>query len=130
MKLWIAGGRDFDDDGWVKRATIPYVRDEWHLITGGQRKWHKAKGRWVGADHQAENLWRNTGLPYQGVPAAWRKRGQSAGPIRNEDIAANYSPDHLLLFPGGSGTGHARAMAKKYGIPFAEADPALRTVPP
>jgi len=114
----------------MKRATVGYIRDEWHLVTGAQRKWSKSRGRWVGADYCAENLWRNAQLPYQGVPAAWDRLGVGAGTARNELIASEYSPDHLLLFPGGSGTGHARAMARKYGIPFSEADSALRRVPP
>lgn len=130
MKLWVAGGRHFDDDGWMKRATQQYVKDGWHLVTGAQRSWSKEKRRWVGADYYAENVWRNAGLPYQGVPARWQTEGRRAGPLRNERIASEYSPNHLLLFPGGGGTGHARAMAKKYGIPFTEANVALRQVPP
>ncbi len=113
--LWIAGGRDYDDERFMRSVSKPYAEDGWILITGAQR----------GADLLAEGLWREWECPYIGVPAKWTKIGRGAGPARNLIIGKFYQPDQLLYFPGGRGTANAIKVAKARGIETKEAEEAI-----
>ncbi len=105
--LWVAGGRDFDDEDMIRRDLRPYmVSDGWALVTGAAR----------GADLLAENQWRLWAQPYLGIPADWKKYGKSAGFQRNQYIAYNVSPQTLIAFPGGRGTQIAVDLANHLDI--------------
>ncbi len=115
--LWVAGGRDYDDERFMRSVLKPYADAGWTLITGAQR----------GADLTAETIWRGWECPYVGVPARWGMRGRGAGPARNTVIARNWKPELLLHFPGGSGTANAVKTAESHEIETLEA---LLIVPP
>lgn len=51
-------------------------------------------------------------------PADWDVHGRSAGPIRNRQMLTEFDPDILISFPGGRGTAHCTAEARKRGIPI------------
>ena len=104
--LWVAGGRKYDDERFMRSVLKPYSEDGWTLITGAQR----------GADLLAEYLWRGWECPYVGVPAKWGMRGRRAGPDRNLTIARTHKPLLLLHFLGGTGTANAVAVAESHGI--------------
>lgn len=104
--LWVAGGRDYTDEVYMRGVLEPYGPEGWILITGAQR----------GADLMAERLWRKWEHPYVGVPAKWGLRGRRAGPDRNLIIARDYKPLLLLHFPGGSGTADAVKKAEQFDI--------------
>lgn len=50
-------------------------------------------------------------------PAEWAKYGKAAGPIRNQKMLMETSPDLVLAFPGGKGTADMVARAKCCEIP-------------
>ena len=105
--LWVAGGRDFDDEAMIRRVLRSYaLGDDWKLVTGAAR----------GADLLAENQWRLWAQPYLGIPADWKKYGKSAGFQRNRYIAYNVSPQKLIAFPGGKGTQIAVDLATHLDI--------------
>lgn len=40
----------------------------------------------------------------QAFPAHWDKYGKAAGPLRNQQMLDEGTPDLILAFPGGAGT--------------------------
>lgn len=111
MKIIVAGGRDF---------VAEQKHEDWLIET---LKTHNATevvcGMARGADmfgyHVAKNL---LGLPVKEFPAKWKLLGNSAGPIRNEEMA-KYA-DMCVLFPGDRGTASMRSLAKQYGLKVIE----------
>lgn len=108
--LWVAGSRHFEDKGWMIMV-LAEQPDDTLLITGAA----------PGADSIAEGIWRKRQQPYIGIPAAWRKQGNLAGPLRNE-VIGYLEPDELLVFPGGAGTYNAVEVAERRGIPVVHAN--------
>ena len=51
------------------------------------------------------------------VEADWDTHGKAAGPIRNEKMLRDYTPQGVVAFPGGRGTAHMVSIAKKAGVP-------------
>lgn len=91
MKLIIAGGRDyvFSTEDVKRLDSIPDVTE---VVSGGAS----------GADHHGEKWAERKDIPVKKFPADWNKLGNSAGPIRNKQMA-QYA-DAVALFPGGRGT--------------------------
>ncbi len=68
-----------------------------------------------GADTLAENWARSRQVNYHGVPAKWDQHGNSAGPIRNEEMLA-LGPEGCVAFPGGTGTADMVERCEKAGV--------------
>lgn len=77
------------------------------IVSGGCR----------GADAFGESIARELGLKVDTFPADW-SLGKSAGPARNEKMAA-YA-DACILFPGGRGTADMKRRAQAHGLLIAE----------
>ncbi len=107
-RLWVGGGRDFDDEDMMTTRLAPYIEEGW--------KWELVTGAGRGADLMAERMWRKAQLPYIGVPAQWNKHGRSAGPKRNQVIGYRWIPDVALFLPGGRGTENAKSVAAALGV--------------
>lgn len=105
MRVIIAGSRDFDDYGLLKRTLdgLPFEVDE--VVSGGAR----------GADSLGERWGEKRKLPITRFPANW-ELGKRAGPERNEKMA-KYG-DCLVAFPLGASTGTRDMIkrAKKHGL--------------
>lgn len=56
------------------------------------------------------------GVPCMKFPAAWRRHGRMAGPIRNQWMIDLGRPDLVVAFPGGRGTWNMVDQALKAGI--------------
>lgn len=91
MKLIIAGGRHykFNINDIKKLNAIPDITE---VVSGGAS----------GADWCGEKWAEYRKLPVKRFVADWDTLGNSAGPIRNKQMA-EYA-DAVALFPGGSGT--------------------------
>lgn len=74
------------------------------------------QGGGTGADALARDWAESIGAKCVTVPADWATHGRAAGPIRNERMARDFSPDKVLAAPGGRGTASMLAMARKYSI--------------
>ena len=111
MRMSIGGGRDFrgtiEDFYLVKEAIEKYNITE--IVSGRQKTWDENKNTYYGADYFGELCATLLGLPIKPFPAAWKKLGRSAGPVRNKQIA-NYI-HYAFLFPGGIGTASMRKEA-------------------
>lgn len=94
MKAIIAGGRDYqftaDDIAWLDQIHAKHPITE--VVSGGAD----------GADACGEKWAKAKGIPIQKFEADWTRYGNSAGPIRNKEMA-DYA-DACILFPGGRGT--------------------------
>ena len=93
MKLIIAGGRDyvFNAKDIERLNSIDGITE---VVSGGAS----------GADYHGEKWAESKDIPIKKFPADWNKHGNSAGPIRNKQMAI-YA-DAVALFPGGRGTSH------------------------
>jgi hypothetical protein len=63
-----------------------------------------AHGGATGADALAGEWAWQRGLECRSYEAAWKKHGNSAGPIRNQRMLDAEKPDLVIAFPGGRGT--------------------------
>lgn len=104
MRVIIAGGRDFADYEAVKEAVVASGFEVTEVVSGDYR----------GADGLGRRWARENKVRVRPFPAAWAKYGKSAGPKRNEQMAA-YA-DALIAMPGGRGTADMVARAKAHGL--------------
>ena len=108
MRIIVAGSRT----GWVGATHIEDALAD--------RGWTMALllcGMAAGVDACAWLWAKSRGIPIEEYPADWQAYGLRAGPIRNEQMAAN--ADALLAFPGprSRGTIDIIARARKRGLP-------------
>ncbi len=113
--LIVAGSRDFCDYDLLKRTLDEIIKDpEEFTIVSGTAK---------GADMLGEKYAAERGISLKRCPADWKKHGNSAGIIRNEQmakLAANSEVGGMLcaFWDGNSpGTRHMISCAEKLGIP-------------
>lgn len=52
------------------------------------------------------------------MPADWKRHGNAAGPIRNQQMIDLCAPDALVAFPGGRGTADMLRRAQRAGLPI------------
>ncbi len=115
VSMAIAGGRDFrgtlEHFYLVKEAVEKHNITE--IVSGKQKTWDEKKNTYYGADYFGELCATLLGLPVKGFPAAWKKLGRKAGPVRN-GYMAEYTK-YVFLFPGGKGTASMREKALAAG---------------
>lgn len=108
-RVLICGGREFTD--YVRLCSVmeyvsAWLHPEMCIIHGGAR----------GADSLASRWAKEKGLPELRVDANWDFYGKKAGSIRNQWMLTYAMPDLVIAMPGGVGTQHMIAAAKKKGI--------------
>lgn len=108
MKVLVCGGRDFSDTEFLF-----WFLDEVHfrrpitlVIHGGAR----------GADGLAGHWARAREVPCDVYPANWNKYRNAAGPIRNQQMLDEGTPDLVIAFPGGAGTADMVSRSRKEGV--------------
>jgi hypothetical protein len=110
VRALVCGGRDFADARWL-----------WEVLNELQKEAGGAlvilHGGAQGADALAGAWARHYGIPCLAYLAEWRRYGRRAGPIRNQRMLDEGSPDLVLAFPGGRGTADLIARAREAGIP-------------
>jgi hypothetical protein len=105
MRVLVCGGRSY----WQQQPVFT-VLDELQptlIITGGA----------PGADHSAITWAAQRSVPWCIYPANWRKHGDAAGPLRNQQMLDEAKPDLVLAFPGGRGTADMLRRARSADIP-------------
>lgn len=70
-----------------------------------------------GADEFAGEWARSVGVTEHRCPADWKAHGRAAGPIRNKAMLDRFSPNMVVAFPGGTGTGNMVKQARAAGVP-------------
>lgn len=123
-KAIICGGRDYartvKEKDWedVERATRQAARLVSILNAATARLFldEVIHGGAPGADEAAGQWAASAGIPCQVYPADWSKYGNGAGPIRNQRMLDEESPDFIIAFPGGAGTADMVRRAEKAGV--------------
>lgn len=137
MKILVCGGRYYTD-----RTRVFQVLDDLHFGTGpdggplGTQRLiscviHGACGveadDWLGdmqgADGYAEEWAIRQEVCRHRYPAAWRRLGKKAGPLRNQEMIDKERPDLVVAFPGSTGTADMIRRAKGCGIRVIEVAP-------
>lgn len=108
-KVIIAGGRDFNDYDMLERECENLLwlrRPNIEVVSGGAR----------GADFLGEQYANNKGYAVKRFPAEWNKYGNSAGPIRNRQMA-KYTDACIVFWDGLSiGTKSMIGLAKEFKL--------------
>jgi hypothetical protein len=111
MKVLVCGGRKYEN----RKRVYDVLHDfEEHteitlLIEGGA----------PGADTLAKEWARLNGIHVAEVKADWTSWGMKAGAMRNTAMLL-LNPEHVIAFPGGTGTADMVRKARKAGIPVTE----------
>ncbi len=112
MKVLICGGRDYKDWETLSK-TLHQLTD---VFTTLDTITEIAHGDASGADEMADDWAWVQQIPVKKFPADWKKHGKAAGPIRNAQMLKEFTPDVVVAFPGGRGTGDMIQRAKAAGI--------------
>lgn len=112
MRVLVCGGRYFADVALLNRTL-----DELHAETPIAVLIH---GKASGADTLAGQWARRRIVPTREFPAQWRKYGQRAGPIRNQQMLEEGKPDLVVAFKGGEGTSNMVMQARKARVTVME----------
>lgn len=124
MRVLVCGSRDCKDRDFVIRTLEqrfcpdpkPDDMSTWMppgdlvLIHGGAK----------GVDHHADEWAVVNWVPVECFEADWKRYGNSAGPIRNQQMIDEGKPDLVIAFPGGRGTADMVRRAKAAGIKVEE----------
>lgn len=125
-RILVCGGRDFNDKRAVYNALDRLCEERgWQTPKDEYGNWLPANvtiihGGATGADALADDWAIVNWVPQMSFPADWRKHGNSAGPIRNQQMIDEGQPTLVVAFPGGRGTEDMKRRAKKAGIPIVE----------
>lgn len=109
MRILVCGGRDYNDRARVGKVLAGYVdtnTDCMTIIHGGAR----------GADALAREWAFMYGCLEDEFTANWKRYGNAAGPIRNQQMLDEGKPDLVVAFPGGRGTADMVKRAQKAGV--------------
>lgn len=114
MKLLVTGGRKYTDWVRVQRVLDAYL-EEW-----GRENLILIEGGAEGADRLARKWAQARGVHVATVDALWdwfRGKGNAlaAGPARNRAMTL-LDPDHVVAFPGNTGTRNMVEQARQAGI--------------
>lgn len=99
MRVLVTGSRGWHDESAVERAITQCQQiaksagEEFVLIHG-----HSKNGADALADRVGLRLGLVPGKDLLRVPAAWKRYGRAAGPIRNQQMLDEHQPDVVLAF--------------------------------
>ena len=96
MRVLVCGGRDFTDKDFLFAVLdrINSQRPITDVIHGAARGADALANEWAYQRHV--RMW-----PF---PAAWKRDGKAAGPIRNQRMLDEGMPNMVIAFHGGRGT--------------------------
>jgi hypothetical protein len=119
MRILVCGGRDFDD--WtLLNVTLSEFQTQFNKQPGyNPTNTVIIEGGAIGADFLARCWAKSWGLNFEEYKADWKKHGNAAGPIRNQQML-DTGIDLVIAFPGGVGTADMIRRAKKAGVKVIE----------
>ena len=111
MRVIVCGGRDYQDRARVFAALSGILKKHGQItiIQGGCK---------TGADLHARAFASCTkGIVHLiNEEADWKTHGKAAGPIRNQAMLDQHSPEAVVAFPGGAGTTDMVHRAEEAGL--------------
>lgn len=108
MIVLVCGGRNYQD--WKRLSDELDRLPVSEIIEGGA----------PGADLLARQWAVANKVSVVTFKADWKIHGRAAGPIRNQQMIDDGSPELVLAFPGGRGTADMMSRATKAGIPVVQ----------
>jgi hypothetical protein len=108
MRIIVCGGRSY-----FNKRVVYEALDKLHHERGID---FLIQGVGNGADYLAWQWADERGVPCGSYPAHWDEHGKKAGPIRNQEMIDQGSPDGVVAFPGGRGTADMVAKAEAAGL--------------
>lgn len=106
MKILVTGGRNFGNETYIHSQLAQFEQDHGKITSfahGGAKGVDTIAGSWA----ELHNI------PTKIYKANWDTFGKAAGPMRNQEMLADFNPDWVIVFPGGKGTSHMRHIAKQ-----------------
>ncbi|HBO0103420.1 SLOG family protein [Pseudomonas aeruginosa] len=113
----VTGGRYFTNKEVIYGALNAVLSEFRKSNKAGTRRFVLVHGAAPGADTLSARWARDCGLAALAVPAEWMTFGRSAGPRRNAEMLEWVPAKLLVAFPGGRGTAHMVALARRRGLP-------------
>jgi hypothetical protein len=113
-RVLVCGGRDYNNFPHLYDVLDSYSIDE------------LCHGAAPGADFYAGAYAQERFIPCVAFPADWKRDGKAAGPIRNQRMLSEFKPDLVIAFPGGRGTAHMVAIARRAGVEVVAVDAVSR----
>jgi len=120
LRVLVTGGRDYADRAAIARALkllaglyIHGARPDQIVLVHGDCKRYKPDGTFDpdrSADQLAAQEATKLGWSVKPYPADWKRYGNAAGLIRNQEMVKD-GAHYCLVFPGGDGTRHCRRLA-------------------
>lgn len=110
MRVLVCGGRNFTERD-LLRSTLDRLHKETPIeaiIHGGATGADTLAGWWASINE----------VKILDYPADWKKHGNAAGPIRNQEMINTSKPTLVVAFAGGRGTADMVRRARKAGIPI------------
>ena len=114
-RVLVCGGRDYNDSIHVCDV-LGRLHAQWDISV-------IIHGDAPGADSLAKAWALSLKIPEVGYPADWEANGRAAGPIRNQKMLDEMSPDVVVAFPGGRGTADMCRRARAHGITVLPVNP-------
>ena len=109
MRVLVCGGRNFNDAMYLIKSL-----DQAHMHGPITTLIH---GCAQGADSLADLWAEKNQVQVERYRADWRKYGNGAGPIRNEQMLQQGKPQLVIAFTGGRGTNDMIRQARAAGVP-------------
>lgn len=117
-RVVVCGSREFDDPQLMKEKLDTYLffLTDPIIVTGGNKLWSPAKGRYTGADYHAQRYAEKKMYRVEIHWPDWNKYKKKAGPIRNREMAK--VADFVIAFWDGESRGTLNMIqaAKDRGV--------------
>ena len=110
MKVLVCGGRKYAEYECVEHVLGSLDPAPTLIIHGGAAGADALANRWAHANRVRTQVFN----------ADWFAHGRAAGPMRNAKMLTESMPDLVVAFPGGAGTAHMVALAKRYNYTVKE----------
>lgn len=121
MRILVCGSRDWDDFGYFKSAVAANLLG-WRSLAGDDPDFVIIEGGARGADAAAAEFAHTWCCDHDQFTADWENFGKAAGPIRNQQMLDEGTPDLVLAFVNkplaeSRGTADMVSRAIKAGVP-------------
>lgn len=104
----VCGGRDYNDKEFLRSKLLILLETDWMFIL--------VHGACRGADVMAAEWGEDVKVIVEPHPADWKKYGNLAGMIRNQEML-DAGADGVIAFAGGVGTAGMIKLAIASGVP-------------
>ena len=115
--LMVTGGRDYNDAGVITNALSARI-EHWATRYSNKRVFVVIGGAKTGVDEIIRQFCMKAGIAHAVIPAEWNNEefGKSAGVRRNQQMLDWFTPEEILVYPGGKGTADMLERARELRV--------------